>query len=168
MNRSRLFGVAGLLAAATLAPAARAQLLPIPHVSVMGGVSQWDLSGTGTSPFGAVRLEVPLVFIIAEGSLGVFRPNEQGGTRTYVIPEAQLQWQILPLLVRPYIGVGGGWFKAVSGADPKRSQLTGSASAGVRVGIPFIGAGLRGELRVRGIGSGFSGSAADWTVGVSW
>lgn len=140
--------------------------LPIPSFSIVGGVSQYDLSGTGTAPFGAVRLEVPLLFVIAEGSLGVFRPKESLGSRTYIIPEVQLQWQILPFLVKPYVGLGGGLFRSVAGPGV-RSELTASASAGVRVGIPLIGAGFRGELRVRGIGSSFVGSAAEWTLGLS-
>ena len=168
LKTSKLFAAA-LIIAAVAAPGSRAaaQVLPIPHLSVMGGVSQFDLSGTGTAPFGAIRVDVPLVFIIAEGSLGVFRPNESSGTSTYIIPEAQIQWQILPFLVKPYIGIGGGLFKAISGPS-KASEVTASASAGVRLSVPLIGAGLRGEVRVRGIGSGFGGSAAEWTLGVSF
>jgi hypothetical protein len=158
--------LAGLMSAVALPRVADAQL-PLPSMSLMGGVSQWDLSGTGTSPFGAIRVQIPLVVIIAEGSLGVFRPKEDVGTRTYIIPEAQLQWQILPFIVRPYIGAGAGMFSAISGPNPHRSDLTLSASAGVRVGVPLVGWGLRAELRVRGIGSGFTGSAAEWTLGVS-
>jgi hypothetical protein len=162
--------LAGVLVIASLTvPAQRAAAqFPIPHVSLVGGVSQFDLSGTGTAPFGAIRLDFPLVFVIAEGSLGVFRPKESFGTNTYIIPEVQLQWQFLPYLVKPYIGVGGGWFQAVSGPGDHISQVTGSASAGVRVRVPLISAGLRGEVRVRGIGSGFSGSAAEYTLGLTW
>ena len=161
---------AALVVAALAAPTQRAgaQIIPRPHVSIMGGVSQWDLSGTGTAPFGAVRVDVPLVFIIAEGSLGVFRPKEDIGTSTYIIPEVQIQYQFVPFLVKPYVGIGGGWFTAVSGPGDHRSEVTGSASAGVRVAVPVIAAGLRGEVRVRGIGSGFSGGAAEWTLGLSW
>ena len=161
---------AALVATCLVAPAHRAaaQIIPRPHVSLMGGVSQWDLSGTGTAPFGAVRVDVPLPFLVAEGSLGIFRPKEDFGTSTYIIPEVQLQYQFVPFLVKPYVGLGGGWFTAVSGPGEHRSEITGSASAGVRVNVPVIGAGLRGELRVRGIGSGFGGSAAEWTIGLSW
>jgi hypothetical protein len=142
--------------------------LPIPSLSIAGGVSQFDLSGTGTAPFGAVRLDIPLLSLIAEGSLGVMRASEDIGHRTYIIPEAQLQWEILPFLVKPYLGVGGGLFRAVAGPGTHNSEITASASAGVRVAVPLIGAGVRGEVRVRGIGSGFGGSAAEWTLGVSW
>ncbi|MDB4912457.1 MAG: hypothetical protein JWM95_101 [Gemmatimonadetes bacterium] len=160
--------VVALLAGATLTPRIAHAQLPIPSLSVVGGVSSYDLSGTGTTPFGALRLEVPLIFLIAEGSLGVMRPSEGSGTHTYIIPEVQAQWQLLPFLVKPYIGVGGGLFRAISGPGTHANTITGSASAGVRVGVPLIGAGFRAEARVRGIGSGFGGSAVEYTAGVSW
>jgi hypothetical protein len=158
------FVTAAMLAAPTHRASAQ---LPIPSVSIVGGVTHFNLAGTGTSPFGALRIEVPLLSLIAEGSLGVFRATEVDGRRTYLIPEAQLQWQLLPLLVKPYVGLGGGLLRAIEGPGVHRSEFTGSASAGVRVGIPLIGAGLRGEVRVRGIGSGFSSSATEWVLGVS-
>jgi hypothetical protein len=157
-----------LIAAAMFAPRRAQAQLPIPSLSLMGGVSSFHLSGTGTTPMAALRLDIPLLVLVAEGSLGVLRPQEQSGTHTYIVPEAQLQWQIFPLLVRPYLGVGGGWFRAVSGPGEHRNDLTLSASAGVRFSIPLIGAGLRAEARVRGIGSGFSGSATELMLGVSW
>jgi hypothetical protein len=160
--------VAVAVAAALLAPRHLGAQLPIPSVSVMGGVSHYNLSGSGTAPFGALRVDVPLLIAVAEGSLGVFRPDENGVTHTYLIPEAQVQWQLLPLLVKPYIGVGGGWFRAMSGPDPRRNDFTISASAGVRVGIPLTGIGVRAEARVRGIGSSFAAHATELTLGASW
>jgi hypothetical protein len=154
-----------LLVAASVT--ARAQL-PIPTFAVVGGVSNFDLSGTGSTAIGAVRVDVPLLLVLAEGSLGVMRPKEDVGTRTYIIPEVQVQYQILPLLVRPYVGVGAGVFKAVSGPDPHTSDVTLSASAGVRFSIPLLPIGFRAEARVRGVGSGFTGSATELTVGVSF
>ena len=165
---SRLAATLFLTAIVTLPTHHAAAQLPIPSLSIVGGVSHYDLSGTGTAPFGAVRLDIPLLFVIAEGSLGVLRTHEDVGSRTYVIPEVQLQWQILPFLVKPYVGLGGGLFRTVSGPGSSASDITASASAGVRLGIPLIGAGLRAEVRVRGIGSSFSGSATEWTLGVSW
>jgi hypothetical protein len=146
---------------------ARAQL-PIPSFAVVGGVSHYDLSGTGTTPIGAVRVDIPLLLFVAEGSLGVMRPKEDVGTRTYIIPEVQLQYQLLPILIRPYIGVGGGLFKAIAGPDPQRSLVTASASAGIRATLPLTGLGFRVEGRVRGIGSGFGSSSAELTFGVSF
>jgi hypothetical protein len=51
---------------------------------------------------------------------------------------------------------------------PLAAALVTVALLAVRVAVPLIGAGVRGEVRVRGIGSGFGGSAAEWTLGVSW
>ena len=171
---SRLAATLLLSAIVTLPTHRAAAQLPIPSLSIVGGVSRYNLSGTGTAPFGAVRLDIPLLFVIAEGSLGVLRTNGDVASRTYVIPEVQLQWQLLPFLVKPYVGLGGGLFRTVSGTGTgtgtgsSASEITASASAGVRLGIPLIGAGLRAEVRIRGIGSSFSGRATEWTLGVSW
>jgi len=116
----------------------------------------------------ALRVNLPLLFLVGEGGIGVFRAHEDAGTNTYIIPEAQLQWELFPLLVKPYLGIGAGYFRAISGPAPHSNTFTASASAGVRVGVPLIGAGLRAELRVRGVGSGFGGSAAEWTAGLTW
>jgi hypothetical protein len=156
-----------VIAAMLAAPAHRASAqLPIPSVTIVGGVTHFNLAGSGTSAIGALRIDVPLLSLIAEGSLAAFRSYEEDGRRTYLIPEAQLQWQLLPLLVRPYIGLGGGLFRAIEGPGPHPNEFTGSASAGVRVGIPFIAAGFRGEVRVRGIGSRFGSSATEFVLGV--
>jgi hypothetical protein len=143
--------------------------LPIPSLGIAGGITHFDPKGSDavTTPFGAVRLDIPLIALIAEGSLGAFRPTESGGTRTYIVPEAQLQFPIFPFIVRPYVGVGAGWVQAITGPDPHPNNGTISASAGVRAGLPLVGFGLRAEVRVRTIGSGFSSRAAEWTLGVS-
>jgi hypothetical protein len=47
------------------------------------------------------------------------------------------------------------------------SDVTVSGAGGLRWRItPRVGA--RAELRVRGIGDRFTGSAAEWTAGLSW
>jgi hypothetical protein len=146
--------------------AVRAQL-PVPTFGIAGGVSHFSLATTGSAPFGAVRLDLPLASLVLDGSLGAFRPNEGTVQRTYIIPEAQLQWQILPMIVRPYVGVGIGAFRAVTGPSPAPHDVTYSASAGVRIGLPLLGFGLRAEARTRGIGSGFDHKTTELTVGVS-
>jgi hypothetical protein len=161
--------LAGLVTGlAVFSPTRAAAQLPIPRFEIAGGVSKFDMSGTGTAPFGAVRVDLPLTALILEGSLGAFRPQEQFGVRhTYIVPEGQIQLQLFPTLIRPYIGVGGGWVRAVSGPDPRRNDATGSLSAGIRAGLPGLPFSLRGELRVRGIGNGFPSSASEWTIGLS-
>jgi hypothetical protein len=149
-----------------LTRAAAAQL-PIPTFGIVGGVSHFSLTTTGTAPFGALRLDLPLASLVAEGSLGAFRPDEGTVQRTYIIPEAQLQWQILPVIVRPYVGAGIGWFRGVTGPSPAPHDVTYSASAGVRIGLPLLGFGLRAEARTRAIGSGFDRKTTEFTLGVS-
>jgi hypothetical protein len=156
-----------LLAMPMLGARASAQL-PLPKLSVAGGVSHYDFGTSGTSAIGALRLEVPLVSLVGEGSLALFRPTIDGVARTALIPEAQLQWQFSPVLVRPYIGAGGGWIVAASGPSPHPTSGTLSASAGVRVGIPFTPLTARGEVRVRTMGSGTSRHATELTLGASW
>lgn len=148
---------------ALCAPVALRAQLPIPSLGVVGGVSHYSLNGSGSTAFGAVRANIPLLAIVAEGSLGAFRPDENGTTRTYVIPEVQLQYQLLPMIVRPYIGAGIGWFKGITGPDPKRDDMTISASAGVRLSVPLLPIGVQAEARFRSISGG--GHATELTIG---
>jgi len=159
-----------LVIAPVLASAARLPAqLPIPTFGLAGGVTHLDLSGTGSGPIGSLRVDLPLFPLILEGSLSAFRPNELTGgvRRSYVIPEAQLQFQLFPMFVRPYVGVGAGYFRAISGPDPRRNDVAFSASAGIRAGLPTMPFGIRTEFRVRGIGSGFAGNTTEWTIGIS-
>jgi hypothetical protein len=144
-----------------------------PAVSLAAGAFQFDLSGTGTAPMIAARGELPLNrFFLAEGGLVVARPEQQfGGTTTFFVPEAQIQAQA-PLAdgrVAPYLGVGAGYAidRRSSAFGGTRSDPTFSAATGVRYWVTDQ-LGLRGELRVRGVGSGFAGSAAEWTLATAW
>ena len=163
------FSLAGLvLSAAVFSPSRASAQLPIPRFEIAGGVSKFDLSGTGTAPFGAVRVDLPLSALVIEGSLGAFRPQENFGVHhTYLVPEGQVQLQLFPAIIRPYIGVGGGWMRAVDGPDPRRNDVTASLSAGVRAGLPGLPFALRGEVRLRGIGSNFGQRASEYTIGLS-
>lgn len=163
--------VAGLGLVAFPALAAAQAVLPRPAISVSAGASQFDLSGTGVAPIIAVRADMPLGrIVLVEGGVGFTRPDQQFGSRTtLVVPEVQLQAQLPLGSFMPYLGVGGGIAMDFRPDDVggTRSDVTASASGGVRWWItPRIGA--RGELRVRGIGEGFSGSAAEWTGGLAW
>jgi hypothetical protein len=171
MSRFAALGAAlvtAFVTALALVPRAAHGQLPIPSVNLMAGVSHYDLATSGSAPIGAIRVDVPLVTLVGEGSLAAFWPNEAGAHRTYIIPEAQLQYQFLPLLVRPYIGAGVGWFRAVTGPSPLTNDVTLSASAGVRIGIPLTGIGFRAEVRTREIGSSLSRRTTEYTVGVHW
>ena len=165
--------VATGLPAAARAQSASLETAQRPAVSLAAGAFQFDLSGTGTAPMVAARAEWPLSrFFLAEGGLVVARPKQQfGGTTTFFVPEAQLQAQ-LPLAggrVAPYLGVGAGYAidRRTSAFGGTRSDPTFSAATGARYWVTDQ-LGLRAELRVRGVGSGFGGSAAEWTLGTAW
>jgi hypothetical protein len=131
-------------------------------VGLSGGVAQFDMSGTGTAPFAAVRLEHEFTsWLVADGALGVLRPDEQlTQRRVYLVPEAQLQVQHAFGGVRPYFGVGMGMLKSVSG--PERNYAIFSGATGARVALRDA-VDLRGELRV----TGQSATLAQWTLGLA-
>jgi hypothetical protein len=165
------------------APAASHAQTARPAVSLSAGAFQYDLAGTGTSSMLAARAELPLSrFFILEGGVAYARPTEELGpptstscpgctTTTFLAPELQLQVQA-PLgggRVAPYLGLGGGGAFELRGAANGGSYntYTASAATGVRTWLSD-NFGLRGELRVRGIGKTFGGAAAEWTLGMAW
>ena len=133
-------------------------------VSVVGGVTQYDLSGTGSAFIAGAHLDRRVrPWLIGDASLRVLRPVEQFRERSwYAIPELQLQLQTPRGVVRPYVGAGGGWFVG--------PQWRGTASGAL--GLRYVGRetplGARAELRVRGIGRTFSGAAAEWSLGAAY
>lgn len=173
MHPVRLTSIAATLLTTLLVSDASAQesagRRPARTISANIGWAQWDLSGVGSSPMVAVRLDhqVGPQALLVEGSLAALRADEQGGSRSYLTTEVQLQLQV-PRAVAPYLGVGAGAFSRVSGANSPEHDLTTSAAAGVRLRQVIPGAVVRAELRVRGIGTGFTGSVAEWTAGIGW
>jgi hypothetical protein len=165
----QLVAAAGV-AAASLPPAATAQSEPRPSraLSISAGVFHYDLSGVAMTPMVALRADFPLGrALLIEGGFGVARPEAgSGGRATMLIPEAQLHFQLPLGRVLPYLGVGGGAAVAAQAGDVE-SAVTASAAGGFRAWLtPRVG--IRAELRVRGIGSGFEGAADEWTVGFAW
>jgi hypothetical protein len=166
---------ATVAAAAIFSGTAAAQTVePSRALSISAGASQFDLSGTGTAPMGAIRADLPLArFALVEVGLGVARPEQQFDRRTtLVIPEAQVQFQLPIGPVLPYLGVGTGLAMDFRPDEVGGTQTdwTASAAGGLRWWITPR-AGVRAELRVRGIdynGDGFTGSAAEWTGGLMW
>jgi hypothetical protein len=139
-------------------------------VSVNFGVMQFDLSGTGEAPMFAARFDQELGDIfLAEAGFLFARPDQQFGAKTNLfIPEVQFQAQF-PARFAPYLGIGAGM------AFDFRQERFGGTQSNVSVsgagGVRFWfndRFGARGELRVRGIGSEFQGSAAEWTLGANF
>ena len=168
----RIAGAGGALvlaAAAALPAPAAAQDEMSASVALVGGAFQYDLSGTGTVPFGGVRLSLPMhAWIVIEPGLTYAAYDAQDGEGVpLLIPEAQLQGRIEMGRVDPFLGLGaGGVFDLRE--DRSGGELlvsTYSAAAGARA---WLGRGWTGraELRVRGV-DGFTGSAAEWTLGIA-
>jgi hypothetical protein len=166
-----ILGALTLLLSLATAVAAHAQE-PIHRtaVSLSYGVSQFDLSGTGDARMIALRVE--RMFSrrgILEGGVVVARPGQQfGDTTTLVIPEVQAQFQLAIGRVAPYLGAGMGWAFDFRDEDDggTQNEVTMSVAAGIR-GWFTERFGARAELRVRGFGSRFTGSAAEWTGGLA-
>ena len=134
-------------------------------LAVVAGPFQYDLSGTGTSVFGAARLELPLgAFAVIEPGLTVGRYDAQfGSTVTLLFPEIQLQLQGRGA-VSPYLGVGAGPAFAFS-EGRSDSEVFLSTALGLRFRARS-GWGVRGELRIRAIDP-FAGTTAEWGLGIS-
>ena len=153
------------------ASALNAQAAPISGagIALMGGAAQYDLSGTGTTGVVSLRLDdMPKRWLVTELSLAYLHPPMQSGAReTLLIPEGQLQVQAPFSFVMPYLGIGGGVAFAHT-AGQSETTATASVATGLRIVLPNAPVSLQAELRVRGIGSSFSGSTAEWTGGLRW
>lgn len=135
-------------------------------LALVGGAWEYDLSGTGTSGFGGLRLELPMDrFLVIEPGLTYARYSTQFALAVnYLLPEIQVQLQIPGRRVRPFLGGGLGLAYAwAAGANATDLSLSGSAGARVRL------TGLwsaRAELRVRSIDP-FHGTVAERTLGIA-
>ena len=141
-----------------------------PRLTIVAGVSQWDLSGTGDGFLIAPRFDAEITpVILGEATIGFTLDAADGDDDTpLLIPEVQVQLQ-WPGRFSPYIGGGGGismYFKDET-AGGTETEPTFSASLGARLALADQ-AGLSAELRLRGIGTEFEGSTAEWTAGLSY
>jgi outer membrane protein with beta-barrel domain len=158
-----LFGIAAvLLLAPTVSRSAAAQRTAL---AVVGGAWEYDLSGTGTSGFGGLRLEMPVGrLLVVEPGLTYARYSPQfGGHVNYLIPELQVQVQV-PGRVSPFLGGGLGLSYAwASGAHATDLSLSGSVGTRVRLTELW---GARAEFRARSIDP-FHNTIVEWTLGIS-
>lgn len=136
---------------------------PRPAVAFIGGPSPYDLAGTGTGAFGAVRFDIPSGrLVVIEPGVGVFRYTSQADESiTYILPELSVQVQLPAGPVRPYAGGGLGFTEFLSGRG--QSDVTLHAVGGVRLAVGG-GWGLRGEARLRAIDP-FKGNNLELGVG---
>jgi hypothetical protein len=149
---------------------------PRHEISLGGGISQFDASGTGTAPVGVLRISAPLVgnWILADlGFLYASMEEQLSAVNTRVgIAEGQVQLQIPMRAVRPYVGLGGGWlhyFNNDAGSAATVTTVSGSLGLRVPVSRKVL---FRGELRLRAWesrgGGGYNNSAAEITAGLGF
>ena len=133
--------------------------------AVVGGLMQYDLSGTGNTFFAAVRVEAPLSpIVLVEPGLMFSRYDAQGGSKVSLLfADMHLQLQGRGV-VSPYVGLGGG--PAFAFRDGRTDiQLSLSAALGLRYRInPQWRVG--GELRIRAVDP-FAGTTSEWGLGIS-
>lgn len=169
MNRGELFPLAGLmcLMVGTVdaqRPAAEGRDNR-PALAVLGGPAPYDLAGTGTGGFGALRIEFPSGrYFVIEPGVSVFRYRSQlDEAITYILPELSVQAQVPGGALRPYAGGGIGFSEFLSGRGS--NDLTLHAVGGFRADVAN-GWGLRAEARLRSIDP-FAGSTVDLGFGIT-
>ena len=135
-------------------------------LAVVGGAWEYDLSGTGTSGFGGLRLELPIRrFLLIEPGLTYAHYSSQFDLGvSYLLPEIQAQIQIPGTWIRPFLGGGIGLSYAWAGGA-SATDLSLSGSAGVRVRLAEMWS-ARAELRARSIDP-FHNTIAEWTLGIA-
>jgi hypothetical protein len=160
--------LASMIGAATVQAQEDAQP---PHFAVVAGIFQYDLSGTGIAPMLAFRGTAPLTTVLTlEGGLLAARPGQQfGSTTTMLVPEAQVQLTLPFDRVTPYMGLGAGAAFDFRGTEfgGIENFLSISGALGIR-GFLRDGLGVQAEFRGRGLGFDFTGSSAEYTIGVIW
>jgi hypothetical protein len=136
-----------------------------PGITLAAGIMDFDLSGVGNTPVGAIRADFPLSRVFGlEAALAVAAPDQQSGSSTIVFPEVQLQAGAPLGRVAPYAGVGLGIHRIFTSSGDN-SDVTFSGGVGARVGVTDR-LGLVLDGRLHGIGTDFSASTTELTVGV--
>ena len=151
--------VAGVGLAGALGPsAASAQA-----ISVGGGASSYDLSGTGTSWVAAARFDGPVwAGLRWQAGLSVFRYETQSGEDvTLGLPEAGVEWHLPLARVPLYVGAGAG-YSLESGDADDAPTLYGAVGLDLELAR---GWGVRPEVRVR-IVDPWVGTMGDFTLAV--
>jgi hypothetical protein len=157
----------GILFTGALAASAAAQDRGAFTVGVTSGPVNFDLSGVGTTLGSAVRAEGILSdrFSIELGSLFA-RPAEDTGTSTLIAPDALLRITWRAGRFSPFVGGGGGFvMRRNSFRTDWQPSVVGAGGLGFRLTDEMT---AQGEMRLRGIGTNFSGTTAEWLFGLVW
>jgi len=162
---------AAVLAAPSAAMAQRDSAHDRTHVSVMAGITEYDLSGVDQSAIYALRLAVPWhPNLLVEGSLGYVRTEQQFGRTDLFLPELQAQLQGRWGSFSPYVGLGAGLAidlpKGDTGVNDSMN-FAPSFAAGLRVDVA-PGVGVRVDGRIHGIEADFTGTVSALTAGLTF
>ena len=154
-----------LLCAAALPAGAHAQA-----ITLAGGARMYDEDGAGSATMVAVRTEFPIgTWALLEFASSIAERPSRVVRGTASVFEAQVQLPIrLGEVLTPYFGAGAGLGNTYRLSETDEGwQAVLSASVGVRAAITEQ-LGLVLDARARGIGTGFSGSHLDLTVGLRY
>ena len=149
------------------ATTAQAQNRSWGDVAVSVAAVDFDLSGTGQATGVAVRMTREMTRHLVLEARGLFtQPTQQFDSSTVVIPEGQLHYRWHKARWTPFAGAGLGAAAVRSdvGTDWD-ATVAFSGGTGFRLTDRV---GMLGEMRVRGVGWRFTGSLAEWTVGLAW
>ncbi len=157
--------ITALIIAAVVAAPVGAQQVANRAWTLSAGPMGFDGSGTGsTTVYGlSASQTLPWRWFAVEGSLGYAGMDEQfSGSLTHLgIAELQAQVQYPARLIRPYIGIGGGFIHYFTEAGGRRATEPSVAlSAGLRAALTDSW-GLQVDGRVRGWEFAH---ATDWAV----
>jgi opacity protein-like surface antigen len=142
------------------------------------GRIDFDLSGTGNARGLVVRTtrhlssHVNLEFrglyaeYCSDQIWGECVPDQQSGSTSLFMPEAQLQYRWNVGRVSPYIGGGIGAARVKSSLDAQWDP-TFSAAFGTSVYVTDR-LGITGEFRLRGHEARLTGTTSEVTVGLAW
>ncbi|MBW3535369.1 MAG: porin family protein [Gemmatimonadetes bacterium] len=155
--------------AALALPAAASAQHDRTHASLMAGITEFDLSGVGTTGIYALRAAMPWhENLLVEGSLSYARTGQQFGSTDLFLPEIQAQLQGTWRRLSPYLGLGAGVaIDRPSGPTdgPTDVDFAPAFSVGVRVGVAR-GVGVRIDGRLHGIEADFTGTVSELTGGL--
>lgn len=131
-----------------------------------GGASFYDLSGTGTEPVLTARAHVPVHRVVrVDISAGYMRYEAQTDrTVTQLFPEFTAVIARPTGHLRPEIGFGAGFAAVLSGGE--ESEPTLHAIVGLMVPLGAGPWALRPEARIRSVDP-WTGSLVDVTIGLS-
>jgi hypothetical protein len=163
---SRRAVLAALLASAAAIADAHAQ-----GFTLAGGARLYDGDDGESATMAALRTEFPIgssALIEFASSVAEVPDENRSGVRS--VFEAQVQY-LLPLgdVLTPYFGAGAGIGHVNQGSGDLDEGWQGVLSAGAGVRVAFAEQlGVVIDARVRGIGTEFTGSHTDITVGLRY